>query len=92
VTDKQDGRLATVALRLEASEATADKAFTQATKFEIEATEKILMLWQREMGLTVVPGISVSAIENFGPLGNQRSIVRWAFEDDSKVGTVKDLK
>jgi peptidyl-prolyl cis-trans isomerase D len=49
VTDKQDGiRLATVALRLEASEATADKAFTQATKFEIEATEKILMLWQRD--------------------------------------------
>jgi peptidyl-prolyl cis-trans isomerase D len=92
VTDKQDGiRLATVALRLEASEATADKAFTQATKFEIEATEKILMLWQRDG--TVVPGISVSAMdENFGPLGNQRSIVRWAFEDDSKVGTVKDLK
>jgi hypothetical protein len=29
-------------------EATADKAFTQATKFEIEATEKILMLWQRD--------------------------------------------
>jgi peptidyl-prolyl cis-trans isomerase D len=48
VTDKQDGiRLAT-GLRLEASEATADKAFTQATKFEIEATEKILMLWQRD--------------------------------------------
>jgi peptidyl-prolyl cis-trans isomerase D len=46
----------------------------------------------KEMGLTVVPGISVSAMdENFGPLGNQRSIVRWAFEDDS-VGTVKDLK
>jgi hypothetical protein len=35
-------------MRLEASEATADKAFTQATKFEIEATEKILMLWQRD--------------------------------------------
>jgi peptidyl-prolyl cis-trans isomerase D len=46
----------------------------------------------KEMGLTVVPGISVSAMdENFGPLGNQRSIVRWS-EDDSKVGTVKDLK
>jgi peptidyl-prolyl cis-trans isomerase D len=38
----------------------------------------------KEMGLTVVPGISVSAMdENFGPLGNQRSIVR-SFEDDSK--------
>jgi peptidyl-prolyl cis-trans isomerase D len=29
VTDKQEYRLATVALRLEASEATADKAFTR---------------------------------------------------------------
>jgi peptidyl-prolyl cis-trans isomerase D len=48
VTDKQDGiRLATVALRLEAQKL-PDKAFTQATKFEIEATEKILMLWQRD--------------------------------------------
>jgi peptidyl-prolyl cis-trans isomerase D len=27
--------------------------------------------------------------ENFGSLGNQRSIVRWAFEDDTKVGAVK---
>jgi peptidyl-prolyl cis-trans isomerase D len=43
--------VATVALRLEASEATADKAFTQATKFEIEATEKILMLWQKRWDL-----------------------------------------
>jgi peptidyl-prolyl cis-trans isomerase D len=33
------------------------------------------------MGLTVVPGISVSAMdENFGPLGNQRSIVRWSLK------------
>jgi peptidyl-prolyl cis-trans isomerase D len=32
-------------------EATADKAFTQATKFEIEATEKILMLWQKRWDL-----------------------------------------
>jgi hypothetical protein len=40
-------RLAT-APQARASEATADKAFTQATKFEIEATEKILMLWQRD--------------------------------------------
>jgi hypothetical protein len=48
VTDKQGIRLATVETR-GASETTADKAFTQATtKFEIEATEKILMLWQRD--------------------------------------------
>jgi peptidyl-prolyl cis-trans isomerase D len=27
--------------------------------------------------------------ETFGPLGNQRTIVRWAFEGDTKVGAVK---
>jgi peptidyl-prolyl cis-trans isomerase D len=33
------------------------------------------------MGLTVVPGITVQAMdENFGPLGVQRSIVRWALK------------
>ena len=91
VTDKQDGiRLATVALKLEASEATSDKAFTEATKFEMDATDKDFNAVAKEMGLTIVPGISVKAMdENFGPLGTQRSIVRWAFEDDSKVGTVK---
>lgn len=91
VTDKQDGiRLATVALKLEASEATSDKAFTQATKFEMDATDKDFNTVAKGMGLSVVPGITVQAMdENFGPLGVQRSIVRWAFEDDSKIGTVK---
>jgi peptidyl-prolyl cis-trans isomerase D len=91
VTDKQDGiRLATVALRLEASEATSDKAFTQATKFEMEATEKDFNVVAKGMGLSVVPEVSVRAMdENFGSLGNQRAVVRWAFEDDSKVGSVK---
>ncbi|CAM2837929.1 peptidylprolyl isomerase [Flavobacterium frigoris] len=91
VTDKQDGiRLATVALKLEASEATADKAFTQATKFEMDATDKDFNAVAKGMGLAVVPGVTVKPMdENFGPLGNQRAIVRWAFEDDSKVGAVK---
>jgi hypothetical protein len=33
----------------------------------------------KEMGLKVVPGINVSADENFGPLGNQRSIAKMGF-------------
>ncbi|MEZ7504156.1 peptidylprolyl isomerase [Flavobacterium sp. Arc2] len=91
VTDKQDGiRLATVALKLEASEATSDKAFTQATKFEMDAADKDFNTVAKGIGLTVVPGVTVKAMdENFGPLGVQRSIVRWAFEDDSKAGTIK---
>lgn len=91
ITDKQDGiRLATVAQKLEASEATSDKVFTQATKFEMEAADNDFKKVAKEMKLTVAPAVTVGALdENFGPLGNQRAIVRWAFEDDTKVGSVK---
>ncbi|MBX9886389.1 MAG: peptidylprolyl isomerase [Flavobacteriaceae bacterium] len=91
ITDKQDGiRLATVALKLEASESTSDKSFTQATKFEMEAADKDFSALAKQMQLTVAGPIVVGAMqENFGPLGNQRAIVRWAFEGDSKIGAVK---
>ena len=91
ITDKQDGiRLATVAQKLEASEATADRVFTQATKFEMEAADKDFGALAKEMKLTVSGPLTVGAMqENFGPLGNQRTIVRWAFEDNSKIGAVK---
>jgi peptidyl-prolyl cis-trans isomerase D len=91
ITDRQDGiRLATVALKLEPSEATSDKVFTQATKFEMAAADKDFNKVAKEMKLTVTPAVTVRAMdENFGALGNQRAIVRWAFEDDSKVGSVK---
>ena len=91
ITDKQDGiRLATVAQKVEASEATSDKIFTQATKFEMDAADKDFNKVAKEMALTVAAPVTVKAMdENFGPLGVQRTIVRWAFEDDSKVGAVK---
>lgn len=91
VTDKQDGiRLATVAQKIEPSEVTSDKIFTQATKFEMDASDKDFNKVAKEMGLIVTPAVSVKGMdENFGTLGNQRSIVRWAFEDGVKKGSVK---
>ena len=91
VTDKQDGvRLATVAQKIEASEATSDKMFTQATKFEMDAAAKDFGQTAKTMGLTVSPAVSVKGMdENFGALGKQRNIVRWAFEDGVKIGAVK---
>ncbi|OCB75212.1 peptidylprolyl isomerase [Flavobacterium crassostreae] len=91
ITDKQDGiKLATVAQKVEASEATADRIFTQSTKFEMEAAEKDFAKLAKEMGLTIAAPVTVSAMqENFGTLGNQRTIVRWAFEKDSEIGAVK---
>ena len=91
VTDKQDGiRLATVAQKIEPSEVTSDKIFTQATKFEMDASDRDFNKVAKEMGLNVTPAVSVKGMdENFGALGNQRSIVRWAFEDGVKAGSVK---
>jgi peptidyl-prolyl cis-trans isomerase D len=91
ITDKQDGiRLATVAQKIEASEATSDKMFTQATKFEMDAANTDFAKVAKDMKLTIAAPVTVKAMdETFGPLGNQRTIVRWAFEDDAKVGSVK---
>lgn len=91
ITDKQDGiRLATVAQKIEASEATSDKIFTQATKFEMDATDKDFDKVAKDMKLTIAAPVTVKAMdETFGPLGNQRTIVRWAFENDTKAGAVK---
>jgi peptidyl-prolyl cis-trans isomerase D len=91
ITDKQDGiRLATVAQKVEASEVTSDKVFTQATKFEMDAADKDFNKVAKDMKLTVAPPVTVKGMdETFGALGKQRAIVRWAFEEDSKEGTVK---
>ena len=91
VTDKQDGiRLATVAQKIEASEVTSDKIFTQATQFEMDSANKDFAKLAKEMKLTVASPVTVTGMEeNFASLGNQRAIIRWAFEDDSKVGAIK---
>ncbi|MBW1657222.1 peptidylprolyl isomerase [Flavobacterium quisquiliarum] len=91
VTDKQDGiRLATIAQKIEPSEATSDKVFTLATKFEMDAADKDFTAAAKELGLKVAPVVNAKAMdEAFGPLGNQRNIVRWAFDKETGKGDVK---
>jgi peptidyl-prolyl cis-trans isomerase D len=91
VTDKQDAvKLATIAQKIEPSEATNDKVYTQATKFEMDAAEKDFAAVAKEMKLTVNPAVRIKAIdENFGSISNQRQIVKWAFSGDNSIGDVK---
>ncbi len=91
ITDKQDGiRLATVAQKLEASEATSDRIFTQATQFEMSASEGDFGKIAKDMKLAVSAPVSVKAMDEYvGSLGNQRSIVRWAFDEGTDKGDVK---
>ncbi|MFT3795085.1 peptidylprolyl isomerase [Flavobacterium sp.] len=91
VTDKQDAvRLATIAQKIEPSEATTDKLYTQSVKFEMDAAKGDFEKTAKAAGLTVNPSVKVKAMdEMFGAVGAQRQIVRWAFEKDTKVGDVK---
>ena len=91
VTDKQDGiRLATIARKIDASESTTDKVYTKAVKFEMEAADKDFAAVAKENGVTLTPSVKVQAMdESFGPIQNQRQIVKWAFEKKTNVGDVK---
>lgn len=91
VTDKQDGiRLATIARRVEASEATTDKVYNKAVTFEMEATDKDFDAVAKANGLTVVPALKLNAMdENIGAVQNQRQMVKWAFDKKTEVGDVK---
>jgi peptidyl-prolyl cis-trans isomerase D len=94
IADKQDGiRLATVAQKIQASEETSNKIFTQAGQFEMDAAEKDFDKTAKAMNLKVAEPVSVKAMdESFGTLGNQRNIVRWAFEDETKIGSLKKFE
>ena len=91
VTDKQDAiKLATIARKIEPSEATNDKTYTTATKFEMDATTKDFAALVKAAKLTSNPAVRVKAVdESFGGVQNQRQIVKWAFEGDTKIGSVK---
>lgn len=91
VTDKQDAiRLATVAQKIIPSEQTTNEAFTKATKFEMDAADKDFAAVAKAAGLTVSPSVKAKPMdENFGTVGNQRQIVKWAYSDDTNIGDVK---
>ncbi len=91
VTDKQDAiRLATIARKIEPSEATTDKIFTQASKFEMDANEKPFEQVAKENKLTINPSVKVKAMDELvGGIGSQRAIVKWAFDKKTNIGDVK---
>ena len=91
VTDKYNSvLLATVAQKVEPSEATADQNYTKASKFEADANSKDFEAVAKEMNLVVTPVPNIKTTdENVSIAGPQRGIVLWAFSKDTKIGDVK---
>ncbi|MBU7569327.1 MAG: SurA N-terminal domain-containing protein [Flavobacterium sp.] len=90
VLDKRDAvRLATIAQRIEPSEATSDDIFKKATKIEMEAKDKDFATVVKSLGLTVASANVKALDENFGSFTNQRQVVRWAYNKETSEGDVK---
>ena len=91
VTGKNEAvQLATIAQKIEPSEATTDEIFTKATKLEMDAESKPLADLAKSLNLTVTPANKILANDETVPgVGAQRGIVKWAYAKDTKEGDVK---
>jgi len=90
-TEKIDGvRLATIYQKIEPSDATIDKVYTEATTFEQKASTVDFEKLAKSMKLSVNPSIKVHAMDEYvGALGSQRQIVKWAFDPNTDEGSIK---
>ena len=92
VTDKDDlALIADVANEAIASDQTANEVFRSATKFEMESNDlNDFIAVAEKNNYEVRPVKQVTELEeNMPGLFNQRQIVRWAFDENTKVGDIK---
>jgi peptidyl-prolyl cis-trans isomerase D len=94
VDDKQDiVQVATLSREIQPSEETINSLFTDATKFEMsvgDAEAEAFSDIAKEDNYTVRPVNKIKEMdENLPGLNSQRTIVQWAFNDDTKVGDIK---
>ncbi|MGC1633465.1 MAG: peptidylprolyl isomerase, partial [Gelidibacter sp.] len=83
-------KVATLAQRIEPSENTIDDVFNRTSKFEIALQNKDFQDVAKENDVQVKPVNNIKELDESIPgLGAQRSIVRWAFENGTKVGDFK---
>ncbi|HCY83286.1 MAG TPA: peptidylprolyl isomerase [Xanthomarina gelatinilytica] len=83
-------KVATVAMEIEPSETTINQVFRDASNFEIAIEKGDFEAVAKEKDLAVRPVNGIKVLdENIPGLGNQRAMVRWAFEEGTEVGDYK---
>ena len=81
-------KVGTISRKIEPSEATIDKVFRDASTFEIAVANKDFSDVAKENDYALRPVNSIKILDESIPgLGNQRTMVRWAFEEGAN-GTV----
>ncbi len=83
-------KVATIAEKIEPSSRTIDNTFNETSKFEIAVAKGEFEAVAKDNNYSLRPVNSIKELdENIPGVGNQRDIVRWAFNEESKVGDVK---
>ncbi|WP_034260837.1 peptidylprolyl isomerase [Altibacter lentus] len=83
-------KLATISREIEPSEKTINDIFSKATTFELDAQKGDFAEVAAADNKTVKPVNKIGELDaNIPGLGSNRSIVTWAFDEETNVGDVK---
>ncbi|RRJ88071.1 peptidylprolyl isomerase [Paenimyroides tangerinum] len=89
-TNKEAVQLATIAKTIEASEATSNALYSQATKFEEGAATKEFSKLATELGLIAQPVAKVGAFDDQLPgVGPNSDAISWAYRKNTDIGDIK---
>ena len=87
---KEAVQLATIAQKIEISDATGDAIYTQAAKLEQDAASGNLEELAAQTKVAFQKDHTVRPFDEQLPLvGNQRTVISWAFGRDAKAGDIK---
>ena len=78
-------KVATLARKIEPSEQTIDDVFNSVSKFEIDLEDADFQELATTFEKTVKPAAFEELDENIPGLGSQRQVVRWAFDEETKL-------
>ncbi len=83
-------KVALILKKIQASEKTINDVFSKATKFEIAAKDADFSALAREEGLSASPVNKIGELDaNIPGVGENRSIVTWAFNEETNIGDIK---
>lgn len=90
IEKKEAVQLATIAQKIEISDATGDQIYTQAAKLEQDAASGNLEELATQAKLAFQKEVIIRPFDEQLPVvGSQRNIVSWAFGRDAKIGDIK---
>jgi len=83
-------KVATITKEIEPSEKTLNDVFSNASKFEVAAQKEDFTKIAEEQSLELRPVNKIGQLDaNIPGIGNNRTIINWAFNEETKVGNVK---